>query len=78
MQRNVSENGREGGVRIDGYIYPLRVASDVDDGLEEPKRSANHVMARGMDEMCFAPHSGKCMFSTTIFLGNLAGYPVRY
>ena len=39
----------------DRYIYPLRVASDVDDGLEEPKRSANHVMARDADETWCAP-----------------------
>jgi len=53
VQRNVSENGREGGIRIDEYIYPLRVASDVDDGLEEPKRSANHVMVRDANETSF-------------------------
>ena len=45
MQRNAGENGREGGARIVEYIHLLRVASDVDGGLEEPKCSANHVMA---------------------------------
>jgi len=36
--------------RQTGTSTPLRVASDVDDGLEEPKRSANHVMARDAGE----------------------------
>lgn len=76
VQRNVSENGREGNVRIDGYIYPLRVVSDVDDGLEEPKRSANHVMARDTGEMYCAPTPENVC--TTIFLRNLTGYPLGY
>lgn len=73
MQRNVSENGREGGIRINGYIYPLRVASDVDDGLEEPKRSANHVIARDRGETCRAPTLDNVC--AIIFLQNFSGVP---
>lgn len=76
MQRNVSENGRERGVRIDGYIYPLRVASDVDDGLEEPKHSANYVMARDTGEIWRAPTPENVC--ATIFLRNSARYTVDF
>lgn len=76
MQRNVSENGRERGVRIDGYIYPLRVASDVDDDLEEPKHSANHVMARDADEICYSPTPEN--ICAIIFLRNSVGFPLEF
>lgn len=49
-ERRKGENGGEKGVCVckDQRVHPpsLRAATDVDGGLEEPKRSANHVMAR--------------------------------
>jgi len=76
VQRNVSENGRERGIRIDRY--PLRVASDVDDGLEEPKHSANHVIMRDADEICpnFRKYVCVLPFSYEIYLLNFKVFPL--
>lgn len=47
--------------RKDWWVHPpsFRVVSDVDGGLEKPKRSTNHVMAHDADETY--PNSGKCI-----------------
>lgn len=49
MKTGVKAARRKDGRRVI-TVHPLRVASDVDGSLEEPKRSANHVMARDADE----------------------------